>query len=601
MASSSAASNSASSPVLRRKSNDVGWEYGALVDPNNLDKVKCKLCSKTFSGGVYRMKEHIGHISGNVAKCPKSSKEDQEKCRQAILEARIKKKKKEKDVSEVREGVNIGGDEEEEIREIEGLESRPPRHRSPLDRWTVTTPPDSSVSDGKTMRQQSINEALFKEKTHNVKRYVAKWVYESGIPFNVVDNDSFIAMLEAVGQYGPGFKPPTQYELREPLLKEEVESLKVSLQQHELEWKENGCSIMTDAWSDRKRRSIMNLCVNCRIGTTFLSSKESSDEAHTAQHIFEYVLKGIEQVGSENVVQVVTDNASNNMAAAKLLKAKMPNIFWSSCATHTINLMLESIGKLPRYKKTIDSAKAFTIFVYAHHKTLSMMRSFTKKRDIVRPGVTRFASAFLTLQSLIEKKESLRTMFASTEWDECIWSKQAKGKAAFATVMSVSFWNGVTQCLKVFAPLVRVLRLVDGDRKPSMGFVYGELKKAKEEIKEALNNIESNYRSILEIMDTRIEGRLDTPLHAFAYLLNPYYYYKDASIEYDVNVMDGVFTVVEAFFPNDIDMQSKVINEELASYKSKDDAFGREVATKACGVPIDVFNPGENKVFILII
>ena len=183
-----------------------------------------------------------------------------------------------------------------------------------------------------------------------------------------------------------------------------------------------------------------------------------------------------------------------------------------------------------------------------------MMRSFTKKRDIIRPGVTRFASAFLTLQSLIEKKESLRTMFASTEWDECIWSKQAKGKAAFATVMSVSFWNGVTQYLKVFAPLVRVLRLVDGDRKPSMGFVYGELKKTKEEIKEALNNIESNYRPILEIMDTRIEGRLDTPLHAFAYLLNPYYYYKDASIEYDVNVMDGVFTVVEAFFPNDIDM-----------------------------------------------
>ena len=132
MASSSAASNSASSPVLRRKSNDVGWEYGALVDPNNLDKVKCKLCSKTFSEGVYIMKEHIGHISGNVAKCPKSSKEDQEKCRQAILEARIKKKKKEKDVCEVREGVNIGGDEEEEIREIEGLTVKSPSASKPV-------------------------------------------------------------------------------------------------------------------------------------------------------------------------------------------------------------------------------------------------------------------------------------------------------------------------------------------------------------------------------------------------------------------------------------------------------------------------------------
>ena len=27
--------------VLRRNSDDVGWEYGVLVDVNNKDKVKC--------------------------------------------------------------------------------------------------------------------------------------------------------------------------------------------------------------------------------------------------------------------------------------------------------------------------------------------------------------------------------------------------------------------------------------------------------------------------------------------------------------------------------------------------------------------------------
>jgi hypothetical protein len=25
--------------VLKRKSDDVGWEYGSLIDPSNLDKV----------------------------------------------------------------------------------------------------------------------------------------------------------------------------------------------------------------------------------------------------------------------------------------------------------------------------------------------------------------------------------------------------------------------------------------------------------------------------------------------------------------------------------------------------------------------------------
>jgi len=127
------------------------------------------------------------------------------------------------------------------------------------------------------------------------------------------------------------------------------------------------------------------------------------------------------------------------MAAAKLLREKRPNIFWTSCATHTLNLMLEAIGKLPRFKKVIDQAKTFTIFIYAHHKTLSMMRSFTKKIDIIRPGVTRFASSFLTLQCLMEKKSYLKAMFSSDLWEQCKWVKTVKGKTTYSIVMSMGF------------------------------------------------------------------------------------------------------------------------------------------------------------------
>ena len=99
------------------------------------------------------------------------------------------------------------------------------------------------------------------------------------------------------------------------------------MKEQEEKWKGNECSLMTDAWFDRNRRSIMNLCVNCKAGTCFISSMESSEEAHTAKYKFEYVDKYIGEIGSGNVIQVVTDNASNNMAAAKLLKVKRPNIF----------------------------------------------------------------------------------------------------------------------------------------------------------------------------------------------------------------------------------------------------------------------------------
>ncbi|XP_047321201.1 uncharacterized protein LOC124925276 [Impatiens glandulifera] len=218
----------------------------------------------------------------------------------------------------------------------------------------------------------------------------------------------------------------------------------------------------------------MNLCVNCKSGTSFLGSIEESMEAHTGIYIFEYVEKYINEIGPQHVVQVVTDNATNNMAATELLK----------------------------FSGVLEKAKALTIFIYAHHRTLAIMRKYTKKKDIVRPGVTRFATSFLTLESLKGKKDQLRLMFTSDEWSKTKLRTTVKGKAAEATVTSISFWNGVSLALNVFTPLVKVLRLVDGDKIPSMAFLFGALKQAKEEVKQNFKK-EENDIPILKIVDTK--------------------------------------------------------------------------------------------------
>ncbi|CAN6565928.1 unnamed protein product [Malus baccata var. baccata] len=324
---------------------------------------------------------------------------------------------------------------------------------------------------------------------------------------------------------------------------------------------------MTDAWTDRKR-SIMNLCVNCKEGTIFLSSKECSSEAHTREYIFEYVDKCIEEIGPQNVIQVVTDNASNNMAAANMMKKKRPNMFWTSCATHTLNLMFQGIGNLCRFTRVVDKAKAFTIFIYAHHKTLALMRKHTKKRDIIRSGVTRFATSFLTLQSLMDKKKDLKV-----------------------TVVNAHFWDGVSLCLKVFDPLFKILQIVDGDKKPSMGFLHGELQKAKMEIKETFKNNEANYQPILQIIDEKAHERLDSPLHLASYLLNPYYFFKDQSIQHDPIVMERIFTCVEKFFPDNYEIQNQVINVEMHKYRVKEGGFGRHLAEIECVENDENYNP----------
>ncbi|XP_022865631.1 uncharacterized protein LOC111385474, partial [Olea europaea var. sylvestris] len=278
-------------------------------------------------------KFHVAGIKGKgVASRPKASEEQKAKCFEAIQGTKSKKIEKILNDAKLREDVNISlptiCEEEDEIAIIERGTRKRPINVGPMDQFARSiNVNDTSMSANKKLRQQNMNDAIAKKRLLEVRRYLARWVYEARIPFHAIDNDSFKLFVEALGQYGPGYIPPSQYQLREPLLNGEVERTKENLKKQEEEWKNNGCSIMTDAWSDRKRRNIMTLCVNCKLGITFISSKEASNDAHTGQYIFDYVNDCIKEVGVENVVQVVIDNASNNMAAAKLLELQWPNIF----------------------------------------------------------------------------------------------------------------------------------------------------------------------------------------------------------------------------------------------------------------------------------
>ncbi|XP_010500764.1 PREDICTED: uncharacterized protein LOC104778094 [Camelina sativa] len=232
MMASSSTSDSTTVPEttnLQRKSNDVGWEFGMLVNPKNLDKMKCKLCGKEFSGGIHRLKQHVARIQGNVAPCPKSKKEDQEKCKLAILEAKNKKKRVRMADLETRKTVNIDENQEgdEEVIEVEGMgANKSARMLGPIDIFTSSINPETPKGPILTQQQQHIKNVIAKDRLHVVHQYVVRWVYSHGIPFNAIANDDFKRMLEAAGQFGPGVTPPSQYQLREPLLKEEVDRVK---------------------------------------------------------------------------------------------------------------------------------------------------------------------------------------------------------------------------------------------------------------------------------------------------------------------------------------------------------------------------------------
>ena len=110
----------------------------------------------------------------------------------------------------------------------------------------------------------------------------------------------------------------------------------------------------------------------------------------------------------------MTDNASDNVAAANIMLLKRPSIFWTSCDAHTVNLMLGDIAKIKPIRNAIVNERSISVFIYSHTITLSLMRDIVKG-DLLRPRATRFATAFLSLNSLREIKE-LKEMFTCERW-----------------------------------------------------------------------------------------------------------------------------------------------------------------------------------------
>ncbi|KAL2944427.1 30S ribosomal protein S15 [Bienertia sinuspersici] len=189
------------------------------------------------------------------------------------------------------------------------------RVKGPLDMYVTSTPQD--VLKGRKERK-GIFGACDKQLREKVCRDIAKWFYDAGIPFNAATYDSFGVMVESIGQYGSGLKPPTMHELRVPLHKKEVDDTVKEMEEHEKEWAKKGCSLLSDGWHDLvAQKDIVNFLVNSPKGSIFIKSMDVSKVVKDAHLLYQMLDDMVGEVGEPNVVQVVMDNASNYVKAGE--------------------------------------------------------------------------------------------------------------------------------------------------------------------------------------------------------------------------------------------------------------------------------------------
>ncbi|XP_059645586.1 uncharacterized protein LOC132287100 [Cornus florida] len=396
----------------------------------------------------------------------------------------MSKKKEEKDQMNLlpSDEINfIDGEDEDDIMEVNNRgkrvasagsasvnSSKMQKQKGPIDLYFTPRPEIVVQKRKEGGKQTAINDACKKELRGRACAAFARWMYDAGIAFNAVKYDSFAEVVEAIGQYGPGMKPPSYHEVRVPLLRKELDNTNALMNDHREEWSKFGCSLMADGWTDKRGRTLLNFLVNSPRGTMFIESIDTSSFSKDGDKMFDLLNKFVNRIRVANVIQVVTDSESSNKYAGRMLEKEHPHLYWTPCAAHCLDLMLEDIGKISSISRTMQRAVELNSYIYMRPKLLNIMRNFTHKKELLRPAKTRFATCFITLSSIHKQKNNLRKMFTSEEWNRSKWAKEEAGKRVASYVLMPSFWNNIVFSLKVSGPLIPVLRLVDGERKPPM-------------------------------------------------------------------------------------------------------------------------------------
>ncbi|KAL6350597.1 hypothetical protein AAG906_022307 [Vitis piasezkii] len=404
--------------------------------------------------GIHRMKQHLAGVKGDIGPC-KSVPPDVRFRMENSLQEFVNSKKATQEAYEERNpyGPNVSQFEgdmaegEEEVQEMQSpmAASSGKRKKSTTDKYFV---PRNTQGAQPSMRSVLAG----KEATWRADMAVGRFFYDACIPTNAVNSFYFKPMLDAIPQ----------------------------LNTHQLP------------------------CVLSE-GISFVKSVDASDIVKDASNLFLLFDEVIEWVGPLNVVHIVTDNAANYVAAGRLISQKHKHINWSPCAAHCLNLIFKDIGKMNHVAELVRRASKVTIFVYNHVALLSWLRK-RKMDEILRLGATRFATTFIALKSLHDHKHDLQALVTSKFFVDSRYSKDNKSKVVVSIILDNRFWNDCLIVVNLMSPLMRLLRIVDCDERPSMGYVYEGMYRVQN-----FCNKPTVIGGVMDVIDQKVlKGKLET-------------------------------------------------------------------------------------------
>jgi hypothetical protein len=182
-------------------------------------------------------------------------------------------------------------------------------------------------------------------------------------------------------------------------------------------------AVAMDGWSNSRRQSLINvIMLYPEMSAIVWATKCTGDAVKTGPFIANFVLEVIEDIETQcddvEVVSLSTDNAKNMKSAWEILEAEQSGFFCTGCTSHTLNLLMKDVAKLPFVSEILRQANVLAVFIRSHTNTNERL----SRDQVEHPGnsqrglgvtiVMRWYSQRNCVQNVLENEDALRRIMA---------------------------------------------------------------------------------------------------------------------------------------------------------------------------------------------
>jgi len=158
---------------------------------------------------------------------------------------------------------------------------------------------------------------------------IVRMFYASSLSFNLARSPYYRSAFSYAANTSnlSGYVSPSYNKLRGHLLAKERIHVENLLEPIRNSWKHKEVTIVSDGWSDPQKKPLINFIIVTNTGPIFLKSINASDEIKDKDFIARHMRDVVIEVGPDNVVQIITDNAAVCKAAGMLIELEFSSIY----------------------------------------------------------------------------------------------------------------------------------------------------------------------------------------------------------------------------------------------------------------------------------